>query len=140
MSVLRVKKFYPDAQIPTRGSAYAAGYDLYAYDDVTIPPNKTVLVSTGVGFTVPSGTYGRIAPRSGLSTKGIMVNAGVIDEDWSGITKVVLHNMTDTPYEVTKGDRIAQLVVTKIETPTIEIVDELAPSERGENGFGSTGK
>ena len=136
---LRVKLFYPDAQPPTRGSKYAAGYDLYSYVDEIILPGESKLIDTGICITVPSGTYGRVAPRSGVSKKQIIVNAGVIDEDYLGRIYVMLQNPSKVEFPIKRGDRIAQLILEQIKTPEIEIVDELKPTERGTCGFGSTG-
>lgn len=137
--MLQVKLFYPDAQAPKRGSEAAAGYDLYSYENVTIAPHETALIETGIGVAVPSGTYGRIAPRSGLSTKGIMINAGVVDEDYRGMIRVVVHNMKYDAFVINKGDRIAQLICERISTPEVAIVEELSSTARGDGGFGSTG-
>ena len=141
MSMLKVKKFYTDAVIPKKGRVGDAGWDISSYEDVVIPPNSLKLVSTGIGFTVPNGAYGRIAPRSGLSTKGIMVNAGVIDKTYTGEIKCILVNISsERSYEVKKFDRIAQLLLEKIvDDCFIEEVEFLDISNRGENGFGSSG-
>ena len=140
MSNLQVQLVYPDAQVPTRAHAGDAGYDLYSYINVSIPAHETVLVETGICIAVPSGTYGRIAPRSGLSTKGIMVNAGVVDKGYRGMIKVVLHNMKEMSYEIKKGDRIAQLIIEVIMTPDVCVVESLDVSARGDLGFGSSGR
>ena len=127
-------------QLPTRGSTEAAGFDLYAAEDLSIPPGTSKLVNTGIRIKSPHGTYGRIAPRSGLALKGIHVGAGVIDRDYSGLIKILLHNTSDCDFRVTTGDRIAQLILERIASADIEIVDKLPTTDRGEAGFGSTGK
>jgi len=137
---LIVCKNHDDAIIPKRGSKQAAGYDLYTIDEGRLMPKQTRLFDTGISFTVPEGTYGRIAPRSGLSKKGILVNAGVVDRDYTGPVKVMLHNLSDDMYQVKKNDRIAQLIIEKIATPIIEEVGSLEETDRGEGGFGSTGR
>jgi dUTP pyrophosphatase len=137
---LIVCKNHDDAIIPKRGSEQAAGYDLYTIDEGRLMPKQTRLFDTGISFTVPEGTYGRIAPRSGLSKKGILVNAGVVDRDYTGPVKVMLHNLSDDMYQVKKNDRIAQLIIEKIATPIIEEVASLEETDRGEGGFGSTGR
>ena len=137
--ILQVKLNFDDAQIPVRGSEQSAGYDLYSYEDGRILPGQTRLFDTGISFRVPIGTYGRIAPRSGLSKKGLMVNAGVIDRDYTGPVKVMLHNLLSETYVVNKNDRIAQLIIEKIKTPDITIVHDLEDTNRGDGGFGSTG-
>ncbi len=137
---LYVKKFNSNAILPERKSSGAAGYDISSCIDIVIEPNTWKLVSTGIGFTVPPGTYGQLAPRSGLSCKGVLVGAGVIDRDYTGEVKVLLFNMSDdTPLEVKVGDRIAQLIIKKIETPNVVEVDSLGDTDRGDGGFGSTG-
>jgi dUTP pyrophosphatase len=140
---LFIKKLATDALLPIRKSEKAAGYDVYSNEAVTLPPlsaSKSVLVSTGIAMTVPDGTYGQLAPRSGLSVKGIHVGAGVIDADYTGEVKVLLFNLTDKEITLEKHERIAQLIIKKIETPEVEEVEELGVTERGEQGFGSTGK
>ena len=138
---LLVKRLRPDAQLPTRGSNDAAGYDLYAIESGVISPNKRALVGTGLAMTVPKGCYGRIAPRSGLAVKhSIGILAGVGDRDYTAEYKVVMFNHGEDAYEYKKGDRIAQLVIEKICTPHIVEAMELTESGRGEGGFGSTGR
>ena len=137
---LLVKRLNEHATLPARGSPLAAGYDLTSSEDVSIPKGTRGLVGTGIAFTVPHQTYGRIAPRSGLAVKkGIQVGAGVIDRDYTGEVKVVLFNHGDEDFEIKKGDRIAQLIIEKIEMPEVKLVDELLVTQRGEGGFGSTG-
>jgi dUTP pyrophosphatase len=139
-SPLLVKKLYPEARLPTRGSAEAAGYDLYSIETGVIPPNKQALVGTGLAMTVPENCYGRIAPRSGLAVKhSIGILAGVADRDYTAEYRVVMFNHGENDYEYKKGDRIAQLVIERIETPAVVEVVDLSDSVRGENGFGSTG-
>ena len=137
---LFVKRLNEHGIIPARGSPMAAGYDLSSSEDVSITKGTRGLVSTGIAFTVPYGTYGRIAPRSGLAVKkGIQVGAGVIDRDYTGEVKVVLFNHGDEDVEIKRGDRIAQLIIEQIEMPEVKVVSELLMTERGEGGFGSTG-
>jgi dUTP pyrophosphatase len=137
---LRVKKLTFDAILPIRGSVGAVGYDLYSVDTVTIPPTHRALVGTGIAIVLPAGVYGRIAPRSGLTVKhGIQVGAGVVDPDYTGEVKVVLFNHGDKEFEVNKGERVAQLILERCETPPIEEIGLLEETERGADGFGSTG-
>ena len=136
---LQIKLNFKDAMIPRRGSPDAAGYDLYSYEDGEISSGQTRLFDTGISFKVPIGTYGRIAPRSGLSKKDILVNAGVIDRDYTGPVKIMLHNLSYDTYIVKKNDRIAQLILEQIKTPNIEVYEHLEDTERGDGGFGSTG-
>lgn len=130
----------PGAIMPTRGTDGAAGYDLYAIEDVTINCFNFTLVSTGVSMAIQAGHYGRIAPRSGLAVKhGVMVGAGVIDSDYRGEIKVALATLNGV-YEFKAGDRIAQIIIEPVVTPELTQVDSLDDSERGDSGFGSTGK
>lgn len=130
------------ATIPTKGSALAAGYDIYASEDAVIPGQGQGLVATDISIIVPVGTYGRVAPRSGLAVKhGISTGAGVIDADYRGEVKIVLFNHSSKDFEIKTGDRIAQLVLEKIiNADIVEITKEqLDTTDRGEGGFGSTG-
>lgn len=137
---LLIKKLSEFATIPSKGSKYAAGYDLYAAYDYTIKARGKEMVKTDLQISVPPGTYGRIAPRSGLAWKNsIDTGAGVIDFDYRGPVNVILFNFGDQDFEIKRGDRIAQLVCEKIEYPEIEEVGDLENTDRGANGFGSTG-
>ncbi|KAF4170949.1 hypothetical protein CNMCM8927_006629 [Aspergillus lentulus] len=137
---LLVKKLTESAQAPTRGSAFAAGYDLYSAKETVIPAKGKALVDTGLAIAVPEGTYGRVAPRSGLASKHFIdTGAGVIDADYRGEVKVLLFNFSDVDFTVKVGDRIAQLVLERIYTPDVMVVEELEESVRGAGGFGSTG-
>lgn len=138
---LRFVRLSEHATAPTRGSARAAGYDLYSAYDYTIPSMEKALVKTDIQIAVPSGCYGRVAPRSGLAVKHFIdVGAGVIDEDYRGNVGVVLFNFGKEKFEVKKGDRIAQLICERIFYPDLEEVQTLDNTERGSGGFGSTGK
>ena len=140
MSRLLVKRLNEHAIIPARGSVGAVGYDLYSSVDTCVALKNRTLVETGIAITLPPGTYGRVAPRSGLAVKkGIQVGAGVIDPDYTGEVKVLLFNDGEGDFVIKKGDRIAQLIIERCETPPIEEVDSLDATERGEGGFGSTG-
>jgi deoxyuridine 5'-triphosphate nucleotidohydrolase len=137
---LKVKKLSPDAILPVRGTSRAAGYDLFATKSVIIAPHEKAPVPTDLAVQIPSGYYGRIAPRSGLAVKHFIdVGAGVIDEDYRGPVIVLLFNFSSDAFQVNKGDRIAQLLLEKIATPVVVEVGELDQTERGDGGFGSTG-
>ncbi|NXG13258.1 DUT protein, partial [Grallaria varia] len=138
---LRFTKLSENAFAPSRGSARSAGYDLYSAYDCVIPPMEKAVVKTDIQIALPSGCYGRVAPRSGLAAKHFIdVGAGVIDEDYRGNVGVVLFNFGKETFEVKKGDRIAQLICERIYYPELEEVEALDDTERGEGGFGSTGK
>lgn len=139
---LKVQLRSPDATAPTKGSKTAAGYDIYASQHTVIPSHGQGMASTDISFTVPTGTYGRIAPRSGLAVKhGIQTGAGVVDRDYTGEVKVVLFNHSNKDFEINKGDRVAQLILERIvDDAEIVIVESLEETARGFGGFGSTGK
>uniref|UniRef100_A0A2I3SWF7 Deoxyuridine 5'-triphosphate nucleotidohydrolase n=1 Tax=Pan troglodytes TaxID=9598 RepID=A0A2I3SWF7_PANTR len=133
---LRFARLSEHATAPTRGSARAAGYDLYSAYDYTIPPMEKAVVKTDIQIALPSGCYGRV----GKSFKKQVTISGVIDEDYRGNVGVVLFNFGKEKFEVKKGDRIAQLICERIFYPEIEEVQDLDDTERGSGGFGSTGK
>ena len=112
---IRVQRLSEDAWIPTKRSKPAAGHDLDSREEINILASNPALVKIGLAIAVPEATYGRIAPRSGLATKGISVEAGVIDADYRGEVKVLLVNHNSTDYQVTKGDRIPQLIVERLD-------------------------
>jgi dUTP pyrophosphatase len=141
---LNVIKINPLATLPARGTSGAAGYDLFSTDNYVILPGRRVVVSTGITVQLPPGTYGRIAPRSGLAVKhGLDVLAGVVDPDYTGEVKVVLQNMDlNQPFVIRPGYRIAQLILERFEVAeVVEIPSECTGlvTERGTAGFGSTG-
>lgn len=138
MSLL-VERINSNSTIPTRQSAEAAGYDLSAAEPCIIPSHGKGIIKTGLRMTCPEGTYGRVAPRSGLAwKKHIDVGAGVIDRDYTGEVGVVLFNHGDEDLRVEAGDRVAQLVLERIVTPDVVEVKSLEETERGACGFGST--
>jgi dUTP pyrophosphatase len=137
---IHFKRLHPEARLPSRGSAGAAGLDLHAVERVTLPAGGRAAVRTGLAVSVPAGFYGRVAPRSGLAVRhGIDVLAGVIDSDYRGEILCALVNHGAEPFEVEPGARIAQLVVEAIATPEPAWADELEETARGASGFGSTG-
>lgn len=142
---VQVKKLDSRAKLPTAGSAFAAGYDLYACldADVTIPPHATARIGTGLSLALPEQTFGAVFARSGLAAKEGLRPAncvGVCDSDYRGEYIVALHNDSDTPRVIRHGDRIAQLVLLPYLPMEFEQVDALPETERGAGGFGSTGK
>lgn len=138
---LRVLLLNAKAKAPTRGSSLSAGHDLYSIESVTLKARSRGVIHTGISVALPEGTYGRVAPRSGLAVKhGIDTGAGVVDADYRGELGVVLFNNSDEDYTISEGERIAQLVVEKIWTGDITVVDSLDDTTRSSGGFGSTGK
>ena len=137
--MLKVQKLSNNAALPKRSTGGAAGYVLCASQDCTILAKGKGLVKTGLSISFPAGLYARIAPRSGLALKKFIdVGAGVVDSDYRGEVGVVLFNHGDQDFQVKMGDRIAQLVLEKIDTPPIEEVQGLDNTVRGSGGFGST--
>ncbi|XP_046444962.1 deoxyuridine 5'-triphosphate nucleotidohydrolase, mitochondrial-like [Daphnia pulex] len=140
-AVLRFAKLTQNAISPTRGSKHAAGYDLYSAYDYEVPAMGKVIAKTDIQIQLPEGCYGRVAPRSGLAANHhIDIGAGVIDRDYRGNVGVVMFNHSQTAFKVNKGDRVAQLICELILYPEIEEAESLDSTERGEGGFGSTGK
>jgi len=139
--MLKFTKLTLNAYQPTKGSAYSAGYDLYSAYDYKIKAKERCLCLTDLAFELPQGSYGRIAPRSGLAVKHFIdVGAGVIDQDYRGNVGVLLFNFSKNDFFIKKGDRIAQLICEKIFMPELVEMAELAVTARGSTGFGSTGK
>ena len=145
MVTVRIKKLKDGAVVPVAGSAGAAGYDLYACieESIIIKPHETVKVGTGLSVEIPEGYFGAIFARSGLAAKNGIRPAncvGVCDSDYRGEYIVALHNDTEKEYTVNTGERIAQLVIVPYLAVEFETVEELGETERGDGGFGSTGK
>jgi dUTP pyrophosphatase len=139
-----IQRLRDDARLPTRAHDDDAGLDLYAVEAVTIAPGERAMVPTGIAIELPERHAGLVVPRSGLAARhGIaLVNApGLIDAGYRGELRVLLIN-TDRAeaFPIAAGDRIAQLVITRVETPDLVEVDELPPSTRAEGGFGSSGR
>ena len=139
-SKLKVAKLSDRAIVPTKGSNHAAGFDLYSAHDYELHAGGKVLVKTDIQIEVPSGTYGRIAPRSGLAWNNhIDIGAGVIDRDYRGNVGVVMFNHSEEPFSIKTGDRVAQLICEKIVYADVLVLDSLDETKRGDGGFGSTG-
>jgi dUTP diphosphatase len=143
MSTLRVRRLDERARLPTRAYAHDAGLDLHALEPVELGPGDRLSVRTGIAIEIPPGQAGLVLPRSGLAERhGIaLVNApGLIDAGYRGELRVLLLN-TDrvAPFTISAGDRIAQLVLVRVDVPQVAEVEELALSERGTDGFGSSG-
>lgn len=139
-----IKKLDERAVVPTYGSVYAAGADLYACTDgaVTIKAGQTVMIPTGLAVEIPAGYAGFIYARSGLASKKGLAPAnkvGVVDSDYRGQVMVALHNHSSQDSVIDCGERIAQMVIAPYLSAEFEVVDELSETVRGEGGFGSTG-
>lgn len=141
---VEIKKIDPNATIPTRGTCESAGADLYANinNPISISPQQTKMIGTGISMKIPDGFVGLIYPRSGISVKRDLAPAnkvGVIDSDYRGEIMVALHNHGTTSKTINPNERIAQIVFTEYYVPIFNEVEELDDTERGEGGFGSTG-
>ena len=142
---INIKKLTETAKLPERGSAYAAGYDLFAdlKEAVEIAPKQTLMINTGVAMEIPEGYWGGIFARSGLSSKEGLRPAncvGVVDADYRGPICVALHNDSEVVRTVLPGQKVAQMVVVPFLAVEFEEVAELSDTVRGVAGFGSTGK
>ena len=141
---IKIKKLKDNAVVPTRGSKYAAGADLYsAENDLYIEDRQTVMIGTGIAMEIPEGYVGLVYARSGLACKEGLAPAnkvGVIDSDYRGEIKVALYNQSGQKKLVKNGERIAQIVIAPFLAPEFAEVSELDETDRGEGGFGSTGK
>lgn len=139
---IKVKLLRPGAQLPTRATPGASGLDLYACldEDIELGPDTT-LVPSGIAVEVPYGYEVQVRPRSGLARRGVNVVFGTVDSDYRGEVFVNMHTIgTLKSYRIQNGDRIAQLVIARVEMLPVLQVEELADSSRGEGGFGSTGR
>lgn len=143
---IKIKLLNDLATIPTKGTRWSAGHDLYAAipeNEIKIPPHETILIGTGIAIEIPVTTFGAIFARSGLATKQGLRPAncvGVIDSDYRGELMVGVHNDTNTIKTIKQGDRIAQLVILPYLVTDFEPTDKLSETDRGAQGFGSTGK
>ena len=139
---IQVRKLHPEARLPPRAHEGDGGADLHSVEELTIPPGERREVGTGIALAIPEGYAGFVQPRSGLAFRhGIMVvnSPGLIDAGYRGEVRVSLYNSGTEDLAVAPGDRIAQLVIQRVETPGFHLVEELDETGRGSGGFGSTG-
>ena len=142
---INIKKLTDTAILPERGSAYAAGYDLFAdvKETIEIKAHTTAMIPTGLAMEIPEGYFGGIFARSGLASKESLRPAncvGVVDADYRGEVKIILINLSDTDFTINSGDRVAQIVFARCEQMEMVSVETLSETERGAGGFGHTGK
>lgn len=139
-NVVSIQLLDKNAKMPTRANEYDAGFDLYSIIDTVIPPKQRKTVNTGIAIQMPEHMAGLIWPRSGLSVKhGIDVLAGVVDSGYRGQIMVCLYNTSDEIVVLNTGDRIAQIIFQEVPRVLMEVHESLGSSQRGENGFGSSG-
>lgn len=138
---IHIKLLSENAKVPTQGTPFSAGYDLYAAEAAVVPRLGRKLIKTNVSMAIPMNHYGRIAPRSGLAYKnGIDVLAGVIDSDYRGDIGVILYNTDNNiDFEVKTGDKIAQIIIESCSSANFVKTNDLPVSKRGEGGYGHTG-
>lgn len=140
---LSVLKLDPELPDPRRAHADDAGLDLYARHPAETAPGERATVATGLAVAIPSGHAGLIVPRSGLASRygvGVVNAPGLVDAGYRGELKVILVNLGESPYAISRGDRIAQLVIVPVVITGVEVVDHLGESRRGSRGFGSSGR
>ena len=137
---LKIKKLHDYAHIPTRAYHDDAGLDIYCYEEVTVPPHSTVKISTGIAYEVPDGYCLFVWDKGSVGSKGLKTLGGVLDSGYRGELFIPVHNLNDTPYVFEAGNKIAQMVIQKVELWEIEEVTEMSDSKRGTGSFGSTGK
>lgn len=133
-------KLEPGAYLPEYAHEADAGMDLRSPRDVYIMPNRSRTIDTGVHIAIPPGMVGMLKSKSGLNVKHGLLNTGVIDSGYTGSIVVKLYNHTNSAYFVKRGDKISQLVILPVIHAQLELVDELEETERGDHGFGSTGR
>ncbi|MBC7363489.1 MAG: dUTP diphosphatase [Candidatus Aminicenantes bacterium] len=136
---IAVKKMVPEARVPVYHHEGDAGMDLFSCVQMVIKPGETAAVPTGLQMAIPFGYVGLIWDKSGIALKGIHRLAGVVDAGYRGEVRVVLTNLSQEPFEIKPGMKIAQMLVQPVESPEIVEVEELEKTSRGEGGFGSTG-
>ncbi len=138
---IQVKRLSATAILPQYALPQDAGMDFYADEETIIPPQERKIISTGIALAIPSGYVGLVWDKSGIAAKhGLKTMGGVVDSGYRGEIKIIVHNLSEEPYLVTKGTKIAQLLIQPVEQRTIVEVDTLDETTRGEGGFGSTGE
>ncbi|MFC1638347.1 dUTP diphosphatase [Patescibacteria group bacterium] len=137
---LKIKKLNSEAKVPQCAIGGDAAMDLYSIDDIVLKPGDLLPCKTGIAVAIPEGYAGLIWDKSGIALNGgIKTMGGVIDSNYRGEIAVIMVNLSKKDYTINKGDKVAQILIQKVECPMIEEVEELDDTERGEGGFGSTG-
>lgn len=140
MNILKIEKVHQFALVPTKAYFTDSGFDLYADENITLGPGETRSIKTGIKIQLPTGYEAQVRPRSGVSSKtGLLVVLGTVDQSYRGEIKVIVKNVGINKEFIGIGDRIAQLVPSKITEFVLEEVENVANGERGSNGFGSSG-
>lgn len=136
---IKLKKLSKDAKLPVRSHFDDAGMDFFSIEEVLLRPGEYHAIKTGIALEIPYSFVGLVWEKSGLAHKGIKTVGGVIDAGYRGEIMIQLRNFSDSDYKISQGDKIAQLLIQKVEMPILVEVDELSETERGEGRFGSTG-
>lgn len=139
MVKIKVKKLTDSAKLPSYAHAGDAGMDIFSDEEVLILPNRRTLVKTGISIELPKGYVALVWDKSGVAKNGLTKIGGVIDSGYRGEYKIMLFNISSSTYKIIKGQKIAQILIQKVEEPQIEEVKEISKSTRGSSGFGSTG-
>jgi dUTP pyrophosphatase len=138
---IKITKLHPDAKIPQYAHHNDAGMDLFCVETITINPGERLQIKTGIAMEIPDGYVGLVWDKSGLSQKfGLKTLGGVVDSGYRGEIMVGMYNLSTEPYVFEVGHKVAQMLIQKVEQPSIVEVEELSESVRGDNAFGSTGK
>ena len=138
--MIKIKKLFPDAKLPGYAHPDDAGMDLFSNENIIISPQERKTISTGISMAIPLGYAGLIWDKSGIAhNHGLKTMGGVIDSNYRGEIKVVIHNLSDKPYTFEKGTKIAQMLIQPVEQKKMIVVEELDDTSRGEKGFGSSG-
>lgn len=138
---IKIKKLHPDAKIPSYAHSGDAGFDLFAAEEHTINPGERVWIKTGLALEIPDGYVGLTWDKSSMAFKyGLKSMGGVIDSGYRGEIQVCLYNVSKESYTISQGDKVAQMLIQKVEQAQFIEVDQLSDSSRGEGAFGSTGK
>lgn len=140
LKTIRILRVSAEATLPTRAHPDDAGLDLYNLEDVLLEGGQGKMIKTGIALAIPQGHVGMVADRSSLAKKGIKSAGGIIDAGYRGEVHIVLWNLTKEAVQLKRGERIAQLLILPIATPAVLEVQELDDTQRGANGFGSTGR
>ena len=140
MKGIKIRRVTPEATLPTRAHPGDAGMDLYNLEDIQLQPGEGKATRTGIALAIPDGHVGLVADRSSLAKRGVKTAGGVIDAGYRGEIHIVVWNISGEPVFLKRGDRIAQLLILPIATPAVVDVFELDSTDRGEKGFGSSGR
>ena len=136
---IKIKKLQPDAILPKYALAGDAGMDLFSVENATINPDEYAVINTGIAMEIPAGFVGLIWDKSGMANKGLKTVGGVVDSGYRGEIKIQVRNLSNQPIKIEKGNKVAQMLIQKVESAELIEVAELSETVRGDSRFGSTG-